>query len=304
VSNFVLIIFCLLAGILGRRFGWVPKDGYKTLNAWVLYFGLPALSFRFLPYLKWDEQLLFTMVAPLLVLLGSVAFFYVIGRLFHLSKRTSHTLMLVAGLSNTSFVGFPLIQAYYGADKLPIGIVSDQTTFFLLSTIGVIIAVKGSLNKNKQVTAGYMLKRALRFPPLVGCVLALTVPHLIDIGFLDEFFVALSSTISPIALFSIGLQLSFGIVRAEMPHMLYAALYKLVIGPALVTALALLFGQRGEIIQVSLFEMAMPSLVGTSIVLHEFKLNTKIGNSVIGLTIPLGLLTSYLWFVVFETFFM
>lgn len=74
MSNFILIIFCLLAGVLSRRFNWIPKDGYKTLNAWVLYFGLPALSFRFLPKLQWDEQLLFTMAIPVILLAGSVLF--------------------------------------------------------------------------------------------------------------------------------------------------------------------------------------------------------------------------------------
>lgn len=109
---------------------------------------------------------------------------------------------------------------------------------------------------------------------------------------------------SPIALFSIGLQLNFGLVKQEVPNIAYAALYKLIIGPAILVLLAFLLELKGEIIQVSLFEMAMPSLVATSIVLHEFKLNTKVGNSVIGLTIPIGLLTSYFWFMLFETFFM
>lgn len=270
----------------------------------MLYFGLPALSFRFLPKLQWDEQLLFTMAIPVILLAGSVLFFYVLGKIFKLSRRSSHTLMLAAGLSNTSFVGFPLIQAYYGASALPIGIVSDQMTFFLLSTIGVVIAMKGNLKRGKAVDLRYILKRVFTFPPLVGCLLALIVPRIIDLSFLDDFFGSIASTVSPIALFSIGLQLNFGLVKQEVPNIAYAALYKLIIGPAILVLLAFLLELKGEIIQVSLFEMAMPSLVATSIVLHEFKLNTKVGNSVIGLTIPIGLLTSYFWFMLFETFFM
>lgn len=302
MSNFILIIFCLLAGILSRKLSWVGKDGYKSLNTWVLYFGLPALSFRFLPQLRWNDQLLFTMVVPVIVLAGSTLFFYLLGLFFKMSNRTSRTLMLVGGLSNTSFVGFPLIQAYYGSQALPIGIVSDQMTFFLLSTAGVMIAMNGSLSRRKKTDLRYVWQRVFSFPPLIGCLLALTLPRLFDLSPLDNFLGTIASTVSPLALFSIGLQLNFCIVKTEIPTIAYAALYKLLIAPAVIAILALALELKGEIIRVSLFEMAMPSLVATSMVLHEFRLNTKLGNSVIGLTIPLGLLSTYMWFLLFGTF--
>ncbi len=304
MSNFILIIFCLAAGIISRKFNWVAKDGYKALNAWVLYFGLPAISFNFLPKLTWDNSLLFTMIVPIIVFTGSILFFYGIEKVSNLSKRTSHTLMLIAGLSNTSFVGFPLITAYYGVEALPIGIVSDQMTFFLLSTVGVVVAMKGSLKRNKSVDFKFILKRVFTFPPLIGCVLALIVPRIIDLSFLDDFFKIIGSTVSPLALFSIGLQLNFSIVKSEIPNITYALIYKLIIAPAIIILLALWIGVRGEIIQVSIFEMAMPSLVATSIILSQFKLNSKVGNSIIGLSIPLGLLTTYICFKILNALLM
>lgn len=302
MSNFILILFCLAAGVLSRRMNWVAKDGYRALNAWVLYFGLPAISFRFLPKLQWDNSLLFTMLAPLIVLLGSMAFFYFIGKWMKLSQRTSNTLMLVAGLSNTSFVGFPLITAYFGVEQLPIGIVSDQSTFFLLSTIGVVIALKGSLKPQSHIPFSFILRRVFSFPPLIGCILALIIPRWIDLSPLDEFFGILGATVSPIALFSIGLQLHFGIQRNEVPNLVYALLYKLIFGPLLVFGLAMLIGGKGMIMSISIFEMAMPSLVATSIVINQFKLNAKLGNSIIGLSIPLGLLSTYFWYQILINF--
>lgn len=302
MSNFILIIFCLVAGILSRKLNWINKDGYKALNAWVLYFGLPALSFSYLPHLKWDNALLFTIACPIIVLLFSVLFFYILEKQLGISKRSSHTLMLVAGLSNTSFVGFPLISAYFGVDKLPIGIVSDQTTFFLLSTIGVVVATKGSLNNKQKVGLSFILKRVFTFPPLIGCLLALTIPKLFDISALDDFFHMISSTISPIALFSIGLQLNFNIVKTEIPNLTYALIYKLILAPLIVFSLAYWIGGKEEIMKISVFEMAMPTLVATSIVINQFKLNSKLGNSVIGLSIPLSLITTYVWFKIMELF--
>ncbi|MVZ64483.1 AEC family transporter [Sphingobacterium sp. DK4209] len=283
---------------------WVAKDGFRALNAWVLYFGLPAISFYYLPKLTWDNSLIFTLAGPILVLIGSVLFFYVLGKILALSKRTSHTLMLVAGLSNTSFVGFPLITAYFGAERLPIGIVADQMTFFLLSSVGVLIATKGSLNTNKKINLAFIAKRVFTFPPLIGCLLALITTQFIDLTSLDEFFHMIAGTVSPIALFSIGLQLNFTIVKSEVPNIIYAMLYKLILAPLAVFLIAYYFGFRGPIVEISIFEMAMPSLVATSIVISQFKLNSKLGNSVIGLSIPLGLLTTYLWYQILNIFIM
>ncbi|MGN0022383.1 MAG: AEC family transporter [Sphingobacterium hotanense] len=302
MSNFILIVFCLAAGVLSRKMNWVAKDGYKALNAWVLYFGLPAISFHYLPKLTWDNSLIFTILCPIIVLAGGVLFFYCIGRALGLSKRTSHTMMLVAGLSNTSFVGFPLITAYFGTQGLPIGIVADQMTFFLLSSVGVLIATKGSLNTNKEVSIAFIIKRVFTFPPLIGCLLALLLSQIVDLSSLDDFFHLIASTVSPIALFSIGLQLNFTIVKSEVPNITYAMLYKLILAPLIVFLLAYFLGYRGEIVEVSIFEMAMPSLVATSIVINQFKLNSKLGNSVIGLSIPLGLLTTYAWYEILNFF--
>lgn len=82
--NFLMIAFCLLAGYLVRRFKLVPSDSYKAINTWVIYIGLPATAFKYLPTLAWDNTLLVAVVAPMLILLGSVMFVKVLGRFFAL----------------------------------------------------------------------------------------------------------------------------------------------------------------------------------------------------------------------------
>src|SRR5690606_10266251 len=96
---------------------------------------------------------------------------------------------------------------------------------------------------------------------------------------------------------------NFAILKSEIPAISYAIIYKLILAPLLVCLIALLIGVNSQIIEVSVFEMAMPSLVATSIVLSQFKLNSKIGNSVIGLSIPLSLLSSYVWFQILNYYF-
>ena len=47
-------------------------------------------------------------------------------------------LMLAGGLANTSFVGLPMIEAFFGAPSMATGILIDQLgTYLVLSTLGI-----------------------------------------------------------------------------------------------------------------------------------------------------------------------
>ncbi|NQD70840.1 AEC family transporter [Sphingobacterium shayense] len=294
MSNFLIILFCLFAGYLLRRARIVKPDGFKAINTWILYIGLPAVSFKYLPGLQWDNALLVALISPTILLAGAYVFIKCLEKPLGLSARSSHTLILVSGLANTSFVGFPLVATYFGQQEIKWAIISDQSTFFLLSSVGTYIAIKGALGTQASLGVAQIAKRIVRFPPLVGCILALVLSRLIDLNPLDPFFTQLASTVSPLALFSIGMQLSFNFYRSEIFAISVSLFYKLILGPGLLILFCYFLNLRGEVTQVAIFEMAMPSLVATSLVLQEFRLNSKLGNSVIGLSILLGLLTTYI----------
>jgi len=294
MSNFLIILFCLFAGYSLKKAKIVKEDGFKAINTWVIYVGLPATSFLYLPELYWDKDILIALLAPWFIFLGSVIFIKILEKKLHLSKRTSHTLILISGLSNTSFVGFPLVASYFGGEMIKWAIICDQMTFFILSTLGVVLALQGQGGKNTKIPVSYMLKRVLTFPPLIGCILALLLPKFIDMDGLKPFFGQLSSTVSPLALFSIGMQLSLTFSKSEAFTMGISLLYKLILAPLLLIGALYFLRFQGEIVRIAAFEMAMPSLVATSMILQEFKLNTKLGNSIIGFSIVIGLVTTWL----------
>ena len=294
MSNFFIIIFCLFAGYVLKERSILPANGFKSINAWIIYIGLPATSFKYLPGLQWDNSLLLSIAAPVFILVGAILFMMILRRWLGLSRRTTHTLMLVSGFSNTSFVGFPLVQTYFGQKHISWAIISDQMTFFLLSAVGTVIAMRGSSAAGDSVRISQLAKRVISFPPLWGCIGALTLSRIFDISSLAPFFAQLASTVSPLALFSIGMQLSFSFYKSEMYLVTLSLLYKLALGPMLLIVLCYFLNIKGEIAQVAVFEMAMPSLVATSLLLQQFNLNTKLGHTTIGISILVGLLTTWL----------
>lgn len=63
------------------------------------------------------------------------------GRLLALPRTTVGALILTRSLANTSFIGLPMIETYYGAHGLGLGILIDQMgTYLVLSTLGLVVA--------------------------------------------------------------------------------------------------------------------------------------------------------------------
>ena len=142
--NFLIIAFSILSGILFRYWNLIPKDAHKTINIWVLYLALPAVSFKYIPKIPWNTDMLFPALSTILVWTMSWIFMEGYCKYKKYSQRTRSTLEIASGYSNTSFIGFPLIMAYYGEQDLSIAIICDQVLFILLSTVGIICAIKGN----------------------------------------------------------------------------------------------------------------------------------------------------------------
>ncbi|MFA6542557.1 MAG: AEC family transporter, partial [Bacteroidota bacterium] len=139
--NFVLIALCLFAGWILRVKNILPENAYKSINAWIVYIALPSVALHYIPTITWNTDLLLAVTMPLIVWSGAWIVLTLASRLFHIPAATKTALLLTAGLGNTSFVGFPLTQAYYGNEGFRIAVVCDQLTFIVLSTAGVLTAM-------------------------------------------------------------------------------------------------------------------------------------------------------------------
>lgn len=296
MANFILIGLCILAGILFRKSKTLPKDAHKGINAWIIYIALPAVSFKYLPHITWTKDLLFPALAPIGIWILGWLFITFYTKFTKVSKASSGGLKLVSSLSNTSFIGFPLVIAYFSEQELAIAIICDQVTFILLSTIGIIVAIRSS--RQQKLSAKLVLKKLLTFPPLIGCTLALIIPHYLDLTSLDVLFDKLAGTVGPLALFSIGLQLRFGGWFSELKHICFALLYKLILAPAAVLIIALLLGMSGMITKITIFEMSMPTLLTAGVVADQYNLNPKLSSLVVGIGILLSFITTGVWWLV------
>ncbi|MFV0162713.1 AEC family transporter [Empedobacter falsenii] len=300
--NFILIAVCIIAGMVFKATKSIHPDAHKGINTWILYLALPAVSFKYLPKVEWSQEMLFPILSTVVIAVGSLFYMKFYSKAKGYSERSQRSLELASGYSNTSFIGFPLISAFYGEQYLSIAIICDQTMFLCLSTIGIVSALKGGSNGSGTISSSFILKRLFTFPPFLGCISALILSQFVDLSPAEPFFDKLAATVGPLALFSVGLQLKFNGWRKLWSQISMSMVYKLMIAPAVVMLLALVIGIKGDVAKISIFEAAMPTLVTSSIIAEQFKLNTKLTNLIIGISIIVGFFTAAFWYEMIELF--
>jgi len=303
VTHFVLILVCISAGIVLSRLRLLPSDAYKGVNAWVINIALPALALRFVPEIEWNSQILLPMIGPLLVWVGAWVFVRIYDRKKSLPNGSRTALGITCGLGNTAFLGFPMIAAFYGESEIHHAVVFDQITFLIFSSLGVITVLRASSENTEALNFNFFVKKILRFPPFLGCVLALIISRFADFSPVNPLLDKLVATMSPMALFSIGLQLKFGAIKQEWKLISAGLVYKLLLAPSLVLLLALLLRFTGAMAKISVFEAAMSSHITASLLTGQNGLNPRYCSLVVGVGIVAVFITATGWYFLLEYLF-
>jgi predicted permease len=296
MSSFILIFLCLGLGIFFRKFRIFPENAFVTLNRFVIYVSLPALTLVLVHRLEIGKGMFYPIAMPWIHFVASALFFYGAGRLFGWSKKTVGALILTAGLGNTSFVGFPLLEALYGKNALAVGVLVDQPgSFTVVSTLGIAIA---ALYSGGRLSAGPLLKKIFLFPPLMAVIVAFLTRPIPFHPALIEALEKLGATLVPLALISVGMQLRVdaAILKRKWRPLALGLGFKLFFMPAFFTFLyVVLLHQHSEAIRITLVESAMASMITSGVVAEEYGLDAELASLMIGIGIPISLITAPAW---------
>lgn len=296
MGSLLLLVVCLVVGKLLQRVPAVPTNAAHTLNQFVIHVSLPALALYFIPEVRFGPELLFPVGVSWLVFGASALFFLVLQRLLGWSRKLTGCLIVVAGLGNTAFIGFPVIEALYGKDGLATAVLIDQPgTFVVLSTLGVGVAAWYSRG---GTTARELFLKIVRFPPFIAFIVALLL-GVCGVRFnadLKDMLWRIGSTVSPVALVSVGLQLKLERRSKHWGALAFGLTYKLLLAPLLIFLLyVVVTGRRDPAIAVCVLEAAMAPMITGAIVASSYGLKPKLANMMIGIGIPLSFLTLLGW---------
>ena len=145
MDNIIMLFICLTIGMALHQSKRVPDNAHTTINAFIIHISLPALTLLQIHAVNLDPSLLYAILMPWLLFAASVLLFGLVGKALKLRRTTTGALIVTGGLGNTSFIGLPMIESFYGPDGMPIGIMIDQLgTYLVLSTAGILLICFGS----------------------------------------------------------------------------------------------------------------------------------------------------------------
>ena len=289
----------VLCGFMAARQGVLPAAAIPGLNAFVLYFALPCMLYRFgsgMPFAELiDPGLMLVYLASALVMI-----FFSISMTWARSPdqpgvdlRNASFGALVAAFPNTGFMGVPLLVAVMGQPAAGPAIGSILIDLIITSTLCIALAqaqhqsIDGETYAHQadRPSAGSAALRSLRgamtnpLPWSIALGASAAALGVVLPGPIDQIVKMLGDAATPVALFTIGSVLwraeQHAHTRTPVGQFLPVALMKLLIHPALVLSVGLVAKACGMSVPafgltVLVLVAALPSASNVSLLAERF----------------------------------
>ncbi len=280
------IFFILFLLVLGNslKFFEFPQNFSQSLNLFVIYISFPATILLQIPKIQFDATFFITAATPYAVLLLSLLFLFTLFK--DVPKNIKASLFLLLPLGNTSFFGFPMLEALAGKESIAYGIVYDQFgSFILLALYGSFIVAyfSGTALNTKQVA-----KKIATFPPVISLIIAFSVGEFPSSAL--PYIELLSHTLVPLAIISVGFTMQ---LRLDEDRDIFVRfmLIKLIAIPAVFFGIFKIFGFGGIAGVSTLLESAMPPMITAGALAINAGFAPKLTASLVGYGIIFAVVT-------------
>ena len=291
MENFLIIITFLL---IGKALRYIPDFSDETgnvLNLFVIYISLPALVLQQIPGLAFSGKLLVPMLMPWGILIFSCAVILIFSKIFKWSRSATGCLLLLIPLGNTSFLGIPMVKAFFGENAIPYALIYDQLGSFLaLAIYGSFILAMYGTGKSRPTIKG-VFTRVITFPPFIALVLALALRSVTYPPAVMGLLKILSSTLVPLVMVAVGFQLTLRLNKEVTLQLGFGLLVKLIAAPAAALVFCRILGLEGEAVRVSVFESGMPPMVSAGALAIIANLSPALASALVGLGIIISFAT-------------
>jgi len=300
VTNLLLVVAYLVIGVLARKSGRLPEATPVAATRAVIFVALPALTLVTIQRLRlgsdaWRE-LGVALGTPLVIFCVAAAVIAMSRRALGASRQVSGCLLLTAGLANTSFVGFPLVEALFGREGLERAILVDQGQFLVLATLGILVASAGKGEARPSLHE--LGARLLRFPPFLAFALAIALRPVALPAHATFVLEKLGALVVPLALFAVGWQLRLeaaALAEHARPLVLGLAVRLLLAPLAVYLLVQQALGVTGLAGDVAVAEAAMAPMITGALLATQADLAPRLATLMVGVGVPLSLVTVPVW---------
>jgi predicted permease len=290
MENFVLIAVFVTVGMLFRRIEAFPPQTVQVLNMFALYISLPAVILLKVPQIQLSGEALVPILVAWGALFLSALLIVTAARIFTWPRPAVGVLLLVVPLGNTSFMGVPIITAFFGEAGLRHLIVYDQFgTMLIFATYGsLILALYG---KEGSISLRSVARRILLFPPSVALVIGLALLPWHYPLLAERLLQATAATLTPLVMTAIGFQISFRLKPALHAPLFFGLGLKLILAPVVALCICRLLGTRGLAVDVAILEAGMPPMVTAGALAVVAGMDAELSAALVGLGLVLAFAT-------------
>ena len=300
--NTVLPVFIVvLIGYVMRKRGTVDENFVGSISNVVFYYALPARMFLDVATSDFMELINGRFIA--VTVLGTVGVFltawFVMSRCFH-DGRTIAAAVHSAYRGNYIYIGLPIIQNILQTDYVACSVLILTFVLPVYNILGVLILSWYSGDMS-QVRPGKLLLTILKNPMIIAVILGviygltgLPMPYAAD-----KSLTYLGAIATPMALLMIGARMVGNSAKGEGKVLRLILLFKLVLGPLVMTLIAIFLGLPQEEI-VSIFVLfAVPTAMNVFIMTKSMggddgiaanAILTSVLGSVVAMTVGIYLL--------------
>jgi predicted permease len=300
MEKFLLILILLFIGFMLKGIKSIPEHSAKMLNLFAIYVSLPALVLLNAPDLTFSIEWLVLAIVPWILLIISASLILFAAKHFQLSREITGALLLVVPLGNTSFLGIPMVQVFYGEAAVPYALMYDQLGSFLALAIYGSIVLAIYAQNPKKITTKSVLVKIIVFPPFISLVIAIVLNkfHLPEIYF--DILRPLAATLVPAVMVAVGLQLNLKVEPDKIKPFFIGLSIKMLVAPALTLIGFILLGLKGEIYNITVFEAAMPPMISAGALAMMANLSPRFTAAMLAYGVLFAFVTLPIWFYVIK----
>ena len=291
MENFALILIAITVGYIIQRLNIFSKEAATILNQFAIYISLPAMILLQVPKLTFSIDSLISIIIAWSVMISSAILILLISKFFSFSREVTGSLMLVSILTNSSFLGIPIINAYMGESALPYILVYDQLgTFIAFSVYGTFIV--SFYTSKKEISFKVFTLKVLTSPPLIALIVALLLMGVEFHPVISKVLSSFASTIVPIALVAVGLQLQFKLPREDLKPFSVSLFIKLIFAPIVAILVCKIFGWNNQASMVSIMEASMAPMITAGAIASMAGLAPRLSSAIVGYGILISFVTT------------
>ena len=290
MDNFVLIGVFVGLGLLFRRMNAFPEQTAQVLNMFALHVALPAVILLKVPHLTFSMDTIIPTAVAWAMLACSAALIHAVGTRLRWPRETIGVLLLVVPVGNTSFMGVPMVNAFFGDAGIPHLIIYDQLgTMLIFATYGSVVLALYGCEGTVQISR--VIRQVAQFPPTLALLTGLALRFWEYPDALVSSLQIMAGMLTPLVMTAIGFQLTIRLSPGVLAPLGFGLAVKMAIAPIIALVGCRLLGLSGLPTDIAIFEAGMPPMVTAGALAIAAGMQPELAAALVSLGLALAFVT-------------